>query len=80
MHIQGFSPPYNADNAAFGRLTRWSTQLMTLLLYQGLYRGYLPETNKSLFISDLPAQEAAARREFESEGMDLKFAAGSQYL
>ena len=53
---------------------------MTLLLYQGLYRGYLPETNKSLFISDLPAQEAAARREFETEGMDLKFAAGCQYL
>ena len=47
---------------------------------RGADRGYLPETDKSLFISDTPGQEAAAKREFAAEGLTLNFVSGSQYL
>ena len=35
---------------------------------------------KSLFISDTPEQEEAAKREFTKEGIGLNFISGSQYL
>ena len=43
-------------------------------------QGYLPETAKSIFISDTPRQEAAAKREFAKEGLVLNFVSGSRYL
>ena len=47
---------------------------------RGPDRGYFPKPYKSLFISDTPGQEAAAKREFESEGLTLNFVSGSRYL
>ena len=43
-------------------------------------RGYFPEPDKCLFISDTPGQEEAAKREFAVEGIDLNFVSGSRYL
>ena len=43
-------------------------------------QGYFPEPAKSLFISDTPRQEEAAKREFAVEGLTLNFVSGSRYL
>ena len=40
---------------------------------RGQDRGYFPELAKSLFISDTPGQEEAAKREFAVEGLTLNF-------
>ena len=47
---------------------------------RGRDQRYLPEPAKSLFISDTPGQEEAAKREFTVEGLTLNFVGGSQYL
>ena len=47
---------------------------------RGLDRGYFPEPAKYLFISDIPGQEEAAKREFSKEGLCLNFVSGSRYL
>ena len=47
---------------------------------RGPDRGYFPDPAKSLFISDTPGQEAAAKREFSAEGLNLNFVSGSRYL
>ena len=47
---------------------------------RGSDQGYLPDLAKSLFISDTPGQEEAARREFVGEGLVLNFFSGSRYL
>ena len=47
---------------------------------RGPDRGYFPEPAKSLFISDNPGQEEAAKREFAKEGLVLNFVSGSRYL
>ena len=47
---------------------------------RGTDRGYFPEPAKSLFISDTPGQEAAAKKEFLAEGLTLNFVSGSRYL
>ena len=57
-----------------------SAQLLKLLIKRGPDRGYLPEPAKSLFISDTPGQEAAAKREFAKEGLVLNFVSVSRYL
>ena len=46
----------------------------------GTYRGCFPEPAKSLFISDTPEQEEAAKREFAVEGLTLNSVSGSRYL
>ena len=76
----GLLSPFYADDAAFDSLTQRSTQLLKLLMKRGPDRGYLPEPAKSLFISDTPVQEEAAKREFAAEGLILNFVSGSQYL
>ena len=43
-------------------------------------RGYFHEPAKSLFISDTPGQEVAAKREFLAEGLTLNVVSGSRYL
>ena len=43
-------------------------------------RGYFPEPDKYLFISDNLGQEEAAKREFAKEGLCLNFVSGSRYL
>ena len=47
---------------------------------EGEDRRYLPKPAKSLFISDTPGQEEAAKREFEAEVLALNFISGSRYL
>ena len=47
---------------------------------RGPDRGYFPEPAKSLFISDTPGQEAAEKRYFAAEGLNLNFISGSPYL
>ena len=47
---------------------------------RGPDRGYFPEPAKSLFISDTPGYEEAAKREFAKEGIVLNFVSGSRYL
>ena len=47
---------------------------------RGADQGYFPEPAKSLFISDTPGQEEAAKREFAKEGLVLNFVSGSRYL
>ena len=42
--------------------------------------GYFTEPDKSVFISDTPGQEAAAKREFAAEGLNLNFVSASRYL
>ena len=54
--------PFYADDAEFDDLARQSAQLLKLLMDRGPYWGYFPEKSKSLFISDTPVQEEAARR------------------
>ena len=60
----------------FDGLDQRTVQLIKMLLERGSDRGYLLKKTKSIFIEELPAQEAAARREFEAEGMELKFVWG----
>ena len=43
-------------------------------------RGYFPKPDKSLFISDTPGQEKAAKREFAAKRLVLNFVSGSRYL
>ena len=47
---------------------------------RGPDQGYFPEQAKSIFISDTPGQEEAARREFAAEELVLNFVSGSRYL
>ena len=76
----GLLSPFYADDAAFDGSTRRSAQLLKLLMKRGPDRGYFPEPAKSLFISDTPGQEEAAKREFSIKGLTLKFVSGSRYL
>ena len=76
----GLLSPFYADDAAFDSSTRQSAQLLKLLMKRGPDRGYLSEPTKSLFISDTPGQETAAKREFAAEGLTLSFVSGSTYL
>ena len=76
----GFLSPFYADDAAFNSLSRKSAQLLKLLTKRGLDRGYFPEPDKSLFISDTPGKEKAEKREFIVEGLTLNFVSGSCYL
>ena len=71
---------FYVDDADFDGLARRSAQLLKLLMRRGPNWGYLPEPAKSLFISDTPGQEAAAKREFSAEGLTLNLVSGSQYL
>ena len=72
--------PFYADDAAFDGLARRSAQLLKLLTKRGTDRGYFPEPAKSLFISDTPGQEEAAKQEFSVERLTLNFVSGSRYL
>ena len=51
-----------------------------MLKKRGPDQGYFPDPAKSLFISDTPGQEEAAKREFAVEGLTLNFVSGSRYL
>ena len=76
----GLLSPFYADDAAFDGSARRIAQLLNLLMKRGPGRGYFPELAKSLFISDTPGQEEAAKREFAVEGLTLNFVSGSRYL
>ena len=51
-----------------------------MLMERGPDRGYFPNPDKSLFISDTLGQEEAVRREFAVEGLLLNFVRDSRYL
>ena len=76
----GLLSPFYADNTTFDGLVRRIAQLLKLLIKRGPDRGYFPEPDKSLFISENPGQEEAAKREFAKEGLVLNFVSGSWYL
>ena len=76
----GLLSPFYADDAAFDGSARRSAQLLNVLMKRGPDRGYFPYPDKSLFISDTPGQEEAAKREFAKEGLCLNFVSGSRYL
>ena len=76
----GLLSPFHANDAVFNGLARQSTQLLKVLMKRGTDRGYFPNPDKSLFMSDTPVQEDAAKREFEVGGLALRFVSGSRYL
>ena len=51
-----------------------------MLMRRGPDHGYSPKPAKSLFISDTPGQEAAAKREFAKESLVLNLVSDSIYL
>ena len=76
----GLLSPFYVDDAAFNGRARRSAQLLKMLMKRGLDRRYFPERAKSLFISDTPGQEEAAKRGFVKEGLVLNSVSGSRYL
>ena len=52
----GLLSPFYADDAAFDGSERRSAQLQKLLMKRGPDRGYFPDPDKSLFISNTPGQ------------------------
>ena len=58
----GLLSPFYADDVAFDGSAQRSAQLLKLLMKRRPDRGYFPEPDKSLFISDTPGQEEAAKR------------------
>ena len=76
----GLLSPFHVDDAAFNGLAKRSANLLKLLMNRRTDRGYFPEPAKSIFISDTPGQEEAAKREFSVEGLDLNFTSGSMYI
>ena len=76
----GLLYPFYADDAAFEGLIQRIAQLLKMLMERGPEWGYFPNLDKSLFISDAPGQDEAAKREFTAGGMVLNFVSGSNYL
>ena len=68
------------DDAAFNGLARQSAQLLKLLIKRGPDQGYFPDPAKSIFVSDTPGKEEAAKRKFSVKGIDLNFVSSSRYL
>ena len=62
----GLLSPFYADDVDFYGLAQHSAQLKKLLTKRGPDQVYLPKPAKSLFISDNPGQEKAAKRVFEA--------------
>ena len=58
----GLLSPFYADDAAFEGSAQRSAQLLKLLMKRGPDQGYFPEPAKSIFVSDIPRQEEAAKR------------------
>ena len=76
----GLLSPFYAYNAAFDGSALCSAKLLKLLIEIGPDRGYLTEPAKSLFISYIPGQDEATKREFEADGLELNSVSGSRYL
>ena len=72
----GLLLPFYADDAVFNGSARRSAQLLKMLMKRGPDRGYFPELDNSLFISDTLGQEEAAKREFAVEVLTLNFVSG----
>ena len=80
MADPGLLSPFYADYVVFDGLARRSAQLLKLLMKRGVDRGYSPDPDKFLFISDTPGQEETTKREFDVEGLTLNFVSGCWYL
>ena len=76
----GLISPLYAGDAAFDGLERRSAQILKLLMEKGPDWVYFPDPDKSIFISDTPGQEEAAKREFEVEGIVLNYFSVIRYL
>ena len=75
-----FLSPFYVDDVVFDGSSRKITQLLKLLMDRGPDRKYFPDPAKSLFISDTPGQEEAAKGEFETERFALNLFSGGRYL
>ena len=64
----GLLSPFYTNDAAFDGSARRSVQLLKLLMKRGPEWGYFLEPANSLFISDTPGKEEAAKRDFTKEG------------
>ena len=73
----GLVSPFYVVDAAFDYSAQRSAQLLKLLMKRGTDRGYFPEPDKSLFISDTPVQEATVKKEFALEEPTLNFISGT---
>ena len=69
----GLLYPFYADDAAFDGSERRSAHLLKLLMKRGPDRGYFPKRAKSLFISDTPGKEEAAKQGVCDQGLDPQF-------
>ena len=73
---------FYVEDAAFYGLARRITQLLQLLMDQGMNWGYFLDTENSMFISapppPPPAQEEAEQRAFLEEELEIIFVSGSQ--
>ena len=58
------SAPFYVKNAMFNGLSDRISRLRTLLLEQGLVKGYLPELTKLLFMCESTDQEEIMKQEF----------------
>ena len=76
----GLLSTFYADDASFDGSALQSAHLLKLLMKRGPDRGYFPDPDKSLFISDTLGQEETTKREFAAEGLTVNFVSGSQYL
>ena len=76
----GLLSSFYADDASFYGSARCSAQLLKLLMRRGPDRGYFPDPDKSVFISETPGQDEATKREFAVKGLTLNVVSGSRYL
>ena len=65
---------------AFSLLARMIAHLLNMIIERKSDRGYFTKPAKSLLIMDTPGQDAAEKRDFAAEGLDLDFVVGSWYL
>ena len=64
---------FYTNDVEFDGLARRSAVQLRPLMEQGMYQGYLPETAKSLFISENTEDKEAARQEFERSGLNINY-------
>ena len=70
----GLITPFYTYYVLFEGWARRISQILKLFLDRGPDLGYLPEPSNSMFISDSPNKEEAAKQKFNSDGLNINFA------